>query len=411
MLPTLPAAAHLVEPLCTEVALALHIAGTPAHRLEAAVDRVRRSYGQPGSTVATPTALWLQVGERARVVRLPPADVDLDKMGAVLRWVERLTERPVPVPTARRALDRLRRRPEPWPRRLEQLAFIATSAAAAVLLGGGAMDVLMASVAGAVALAFLGRVSPASAWRPLRDALLATLLGAVSALGGALGASPSVVALSGAILIVPGLSMTTALAELAAGHWTAGGSRLLGTALVLAQLAAGLAVGWWAVGPLPVLVPPVPLPPAVVQLVPLLAPVGFAVLLRSRPRDLPVAWLTAVMGWSTTTAVGGLPGAALGGLAVAVVAGTMGRLARVPDLALVVPGILLLVPGTVGVLGVEQLLDHAVVDGAATALRALETAGALAAGVFAGQAFVDAGRRALRGPGALSPASEPPTTR
>ena len=378
--------------LCARVAGALHHAGTPAHRLEQAVDEVRHAYGRPGSTVVTPTALWLQVGDCSHVARLPPADIDLAAMGAVLRWVERLRERPAPVAVAERALERMLRRPTPWPREAEQGAFVFTSASAAVLLGGGWLDVLLAAVAGAIALGFLGRVTPASAWSPLRDALLAVVLGAVSAFAVPLGGSPSIVALSGAILVVPGLSMTTALAELAAGQWTAGGSRLLGTALVLAQLAAGLAVGWWAVGPLPAWLPPLPLPDPVVQLVPLLAPAGFAVLLRSPARDLPAVWLTAVMGWSAATAVPGLGGAFLGGLTVALVAGTMGRLARVPDLALVVPGILLLVPGTVGVRGVEQLLEHAVVDGTATALASLETAGVLAAGVFAGQAVVTQAR-------------------
>lgn len=374
--------------LCAEVGRALHASGAPAHRVEQGVDAVRAAFGRDGATVATPTALWLQVGDHAHIVRLPPGDIHLARMVAVLRHVQRLERGDATVRSALRALRKLTAMPSPWPRAVEHASFVLTSAMAAVLLGGAVQDVLLSAVGGALALVFLGRVHALSAWTPLRDALLATALGALGAAGAAVGANPSIVALASAILVVPGLSLTTALAELGAGHWTAGGSRLLGSVLVLAQLAAGLAIGWWAVGEVPLWVEPIDVPVALQRLVPLLAPAGFAVLLRTRAHDLPAVWLTAILGWSVATALPGLAGAAAGGLTVAIAAGTLGRMVRVPDLALVVPGILLLVPGTVGVYGVEQLLSRDLLEGAGTALAALETAGAIAGGLFAGQAFV-----------------------
>ena len=373
--------------LCADVGRALHASGAPAHVVEQTLERLRLTYNRPGASVATPTAIWLQIGEQSRIVRLPPGDIDLDRMVSVLRYVDRIVDAPPAPAVARRAVHRVQDHPSPWPRAVERAAFMTTSASAAVLLGGGLADVALAALAGAVALVFLGRLSPASAWMPLRNALLAALLGAIGALGAAAGASPSVVALSGAILGVPGLSLTTAISELGAGHWTAGGSRLVGATLALGQLAAGLAIGWWAVGPLAAALPAQPLPPAVIQLAPLFAPASFAVLLRARPHDIPAIWLTAAIGWSVAAAFEGVLSAFLGGLAVAAVAGGVGRLARVPELALILPGLLLLVPGTVGVHGVEQLLSRDVDAGVTTALAALETAAALAAGVFAGQAL------------------------
>lgn len=393
-----PTADLALAELCAEVGVALHEAGAPAHRVEQGVDAVRRSYGRAGATVATPTALWLQVGHHAHIERLPPGDIHLARLVGVLRTITRLSHSTVPVPTARRALRRQQKLPSPWSAVVERLGFVLTAALAAVLLGGAAQDVLLAGVGAAMALLFLGRLHALSAWAPLRDGLLATALGALGALGAAVGASPSIVALSAAIFIVPGLSLTTSMAELGAGHWTAGGSRLLGAVLVLAQLAAGLAMGWALVGPVPTLLAPLPLPEASARLAAALAPAGFAVLLRTRPQDLPAVWLTAILGWTVATAVGGLAGAASGAVTVAVVAGSLGRLVRLPDLVLIVPGILLLVPGTVGVHGVEQLLSRDLLLGAGTALAALETAGAIAAGVFAGQALVRSAERAWLAP-------------
>jgi uncharacterized membrane protein YjjB (DUF3815 family) len=331
--------------------------------------------------------LWIQVGSVARIVRLGPADLDLTRLVTVLRYVDRIVSRPSSPTEAREGLRRQLRRPVYWPDGVHRLAFVTTSAAAAVLLGGGAQDVVFSAVAGAITLGVLSLVQGHKEWRPLQNVSVAFVLGVFGALCGVLGGSPAVIGLSGAILFLPGLSLTTALAEVSEGHWSTGSARLLGVAMVLAEFAAGVSLGWWAMGQLPNLMDPVGLPAKVLHTVPILAPATFAVLLKVRPADLPVVWLTAILGWVVASTVGGLAGAALGGLMVGAVAAPLGRFTRVPDLVLVLPGILQLVPGSLGVRGVEQLLSRNFDNGLDLGLLALETAGAIAAGVLAGQAL------------------------
>lgn len=374
--------------LCAELGQALHAAGAPVHRIETSVDRVRAAYGCQGATVASPTALWVQVERSARILRLEPGDMDLSRMVAVLRLVDRLERDPGSPDQARRLLERLLDRPPVWGTLATQLAFVTTSAAAAVLLGGGVADVGFSAVAGALAMGVLGRIGTGSAWFPLRTVVLAFLLGLLGVLGSVFGASASVVALSGAILILPGLSLTMAVTEVSAGHWSAGSARLLGVAVVLAELAVGVLLAWWPFADLQPLLAAVPLSEDVVRAIPLMAPAMFGVLLQVRAVDLPPAWLTAILGWVVAGLVGGVPGAAAGGLVVALAAGLIGRVNRIPDLVLILPGILMLVPGSIGVRGVEQLLTRDLVTGIDTGLLALETAGAIAAGVLAGQALV-----------------------
>lgn len=376
-----------VTALCVRFSLALSSCGAPVHRLEDAVERVLQAYGVEGAVLASPTAVWLQVGDQTRILRVDPGEVDLTVLVRVLRLVDRIEATGLAPADACAALDRVRAAPRTWPVGIERLAFVATSASAAVLLGGAVQDVVWAAVAGALAMVLLPRLGRGTSWHPLRDGVLATVLGAWGALGAGVGASPMIVALAGAILVVPGLSLTTGIVEAAAGHWSTGSARLLGATVALVQLAAGVSLGWWLVGDLPASAPSLALPEVVVRVVPLFAPAFIAVLLRARPRDLPVVWLTAVLGWSVAETVGGVVGAAAAATTVGVVARGLGRLLRLPDLALVLPGVLLLVPGTVGVKGIDRLLAHDMDGGLQTALAALEVACALAGGLFAGQAL------------------------
>lgn len=394
--------------MLVELGIALHRAGAPVHRIEHALDSVRRSWGREGATVASPTALWVQVGEEARIERLGPSDIDLGRLVAVLRLVETLEERPRSPEEAREALHRRIARASPWPRWAQRLAFLLTTLAAAVLLGGSVQDVLVSGLAAVVAWRALQR-----GW-PLRNLVLAFLLGALGALGAGLGANEGIVLLAGAIIIVPGLSLTTALVEASEGHLASASARLLAVALVLAELGGGASLGWWLVGEVPPLLAPIAVPSHLVELIPLLSPPAFAVVMGARPRDLPAIWVVAMLGWLVSIRFGGVAGAAAGGLTVGLTSIPLARWSRIPDLVLLVPGILLLVPGTLGVRGVEHLLARQLGVGVDTGLLALETAAAIAVGVIAAQAVGRAIRKAprsargtvapVRAAGALPPA-------
>ncbi len=384
--PRMDASNTQVLDLCARLAVLLSKAGAPAHRLERAIDVVLAASGRSGAVVASPTAVWLQVEAHGRVLRVDPGEVELAVLTRLLRLVDRIDEG-LSVPDGLAALRRLERAGEPWPVAAERAAFVFTSVVAAVLLGGGVADLVASAVAGGVALVLLPRLGRGSAWHPLRDLLLAGVLGGLGAVAAVFGASPMIVALSGAILVVPGLSLTTGIAEAAAGHWSSGSARLLGAGVSLVQLAAGGSLGWWLVGDLAPLWGAGVVPGLVVELAPLFAPALFAVLLRARPQDLPVIWLTAVLGWSVAEGVDGLAGAFAAATTIGAAARLLGRLSRVPDLVLVLPGVLLLVPGAVGVHGVDQLLALDVDGGMTTAVGALQVAGALAGGLFAGQAL------------------------
>ena len=170
------------------------------------------------------------------------------------------------------------------------------SGAACQFLGGGGREVLVASVLGLG----LGLVGLLTAVQPRLSRVfepLAAFFVSVAAVGLAHVAGPLsvlVATIAGLIVLMPGLTLTTAMTELATRHLASGTARLSGAFITFLAIASA----WrWATGwarrrsRSPPVASPVPLPAwaAVVALV--VAPLCFVVILRAEPRDAP--WIVA----------------------------------------------------------------------------------------------------------------------
>jgi len=381
--------------LVSELAVELHRCGAPAHHLEAAVAELLAVYGAPGAVAASPTALWLQIGARTQVLRLSPGDVDLSRLGrlsALARWRAEVAARGLSARRARRKLRRVIRAPGLWSERTQGWAFLLASATAGALIGGTLTDAVASGVGGFVVRQALGVLAARPQWAPLGDGLVALTAGLFGGLCALLGASPQAVSLSTVIILLPGLSLTVSVTEIAAGQWVAGGTRLLGVFSCLLQLAAGLAAGLHltsgvlaAAGPL---VQPVALSAGLGVAALIVAPLSFAVLCGCSRRESLAVVLLGTLGFLVASAVGGLAGTAAGAALIGLGAGASERSGVGLALVVLVPAVLLLVPGCVGVRGMDLLLGGAVVEGLAVALQALGTASVIAAAALAAGALL-----------------------
>jgi uncharacterized membrane protein YjjB (DUF3815 family) len=134
----------------------------------------------------------------------------------------------------------------------------------------------------------------------------------------------------------------------------------------------------------------------------LIAAVAFAILFRAARRDWPVVIFAVVVGYFTTRwggeIAGRLPaapfGVFLGGLVLSALANLYARFAHRPGAVIREPGILLLVPGSVGFRSVSYLLERSTKLGMDTGLLLITLLIALAAGLMFGELLV-APRRSL----------------
>lgn len=358
------------------------------------------TYGATGAVAASPTALWLQVGERARVLRLLPGEVSLSRLGLlaeVSQWQAEVAARRLTAGEALVSLRRVLASPGTWSERAQWLAFLVASAAGGALIGGTLTDAVAGGVGGAVVFQALGALGARPQWAPLSDGLVALLAGLFGGICVLFGASAQAVSLAAVLILLPGLSLTVSVTEIAAGQWSAGGTRLLGVGASLLQLAVGLAVGLrlmdGAVGELVPFVEAVALPAGLGAAALMAAPASFAVLCGCSWRASLAVVLLGTLGFLVAGAVGGSAGTALGAALIGLGAGGVERSGGGPALVVMVPAVLLLVPGAVGLRGVDLLIDGAVVEGLAVALQALGTASVIAAAALAAGAVVgpDAG--------------------
>lgn len=398
-LPAQPAEAFLVQ-----AADALHRFGVPAHRLELALLDVAGALGVELRVFATPTSLMLAFGstddQRHVLLRVEPAGVDLGRLAELDAVMREVAERRLHVEAASRALADVLALPQRWSTPAVVAAGLVASAGAAVLFRGSATDVVLSGVLGLVVTVY----GVLAARRPDLDRSYLVMSSFGSMLLARLAARelpdvhPLVVALSALIVLLPGLTFTVAVVELASRHLASGTARLGAAAVTLLQLALGVAVARALVPLTGGLTGASSLPPWALPIAVGSAPLALAVLLQARRRDFGIILLASVLAWVGaelgSRALGPDVGAGVGAFALGVVSNVWTRTVNRPGIVPMTTGMLLLVPGSFGLRSLAFLLEGDVLVGVEQAFQMLLIAGALAAGLVLASTVVPV-RRAL----------------
>ena len=391
-----PAEAAVEVALVMALAEALHRCGAPAHRLEGTMRRLSQALSIQAEVFATPTMLLVSLGDRTRLLRVSPGDTDLSRLvavDAVAAWLSRGALAPA------EALEQVRAimaAPPRYGERAVLLAFGLISASAAVFFGGGGPD-----IAAGLGLGLLVGLSLTGLGQHAHTAHVSTL---VVAFGSALAASalslvlpvaPLTLTLAALIVLLPGFSLTLGMAELSTGNLSAGSARLAGVAVTFLHLAVGAAAGWHLL-PVEVTAGPGGQPPWVEPLAQAATAGAHAVLFQARVRDTGVILCSAALAFYGarlgTAALGGVGGGFAAALLVTLFSNAQARVRDVPSSVALVPGILLLVPGSVGFRGVGALLDQRTLSGLDTAFSAILIAAALVAGLLVANTLLPARR-------------------
>ena len=188
---------------------------------------------------------------------------------------------------------------------------------------------------------------------------------------------------------MPGLSLTIAINELAHRHLVSGTARLTAAIVTFLQIGLGVAVGSKLARPLAAELQgrtpePVDWPWLLLALC-ATAP-AFVVLFRARPRDLPAILSAALLAFGTarlaSSAMGPEIGAATGAFCLAAYSNFLARWRYKPAAISLLPGLLLLVPGSVGFQSMHSLIERDVLSGIETGFTMVLTAVSLVTGLF-----------------------------
>ena len=181
---------------------------------------------------------------------------------------------------------------------------------------------------------------------------------------------PYIPTLAAIITLLPGMTLTIAINELAHEHSVSGGARLTGAMMTLLQLGFGVALGKQlaiqAVGE-PMVIDPASLSTGWVALAAGVVVVAFALRNHARWRDLPIVILTAGLGLAAskigTSVLGPELGVAMSAWIIGIAGNMASRWANIPVLTTVLPAILLMVPGSLGFTSMSSLIAQDVVVG------------------------------------------------
>ncbi len=381
--------------------LALHTAGTPAPRLEEVLLDASHRLGLEGQFFTTPTSIFAAFGpverQRTHLLRVEPGSVDLGKLAAIDRVARDVQAGRLRAAEGSARVDAVAAAAHPYHWGVRLLAYALASAVGCRFLGGGLAEVQAAGLVGLgiglLSLVFSRFTLPSYLFE-FAAAFLGSLIVSLLVSGG-YALAISTATLAGIIIVLPGLTLTQAMTELTSRHLASGTARLGGAVVVLLALVVGVALAATLVtaahGPLRSAAVQ-KLPSSTLYVALALAPLVFSLLLGARRRDLPWIYVASLVGYFGMQAgqrtLGPELGAAVGSLGVGLVANVYDRLRFGPQAVVFTPGVLLLVPGSLGFRSMTALLDAQTVAGIDAAFTMTLTAVALAAGFLLANVIV-----------------------
>lgn len=396
-----------------ELARRLHEYGTAAPRLEAAISLVGRRLSLNCDILSTPTSIIMSfsqlgksesgVAEMTQVLRLSPGEVNLKSLCLVDEIADQVINGHLDLTEGRRRLREVgSRRPSLTSQILTLIAYaVAPACVAAILLtgwAGVATAAIIGFVTGVTALSARKRPNIAAAFEAI-SALLATIIATVVAVYFVPIQVRSVVVAS-LIILLPGMSLTAAVRELSSQDLVSGTARMAGAMAVLLKLAFGTVAATQVCALFGLVPPPVPLLaiPAWTEWVAVpLAAVTFAITFRSPWRYFPIV-IGAVIAGYICTRVGGVHvsapfGVFAGGLILGASSNVFARVYNRPGALIREPGIILLVPGSVGFRTLSFVFERDVMLGIDTGITLLTLLVALVAGLLFGDLLVPPRRK------------------
>ncbi len=379
----------------TELGTALHSHGMPAHRLEEALERVADRLELRAQFLVTPTSILTTIGpigeQQVAMVRVKPGQVNLRRLTGLHVLIGAMLEGRLSPEDGALQLKELLAAPAREPALVRVCAASLASASAAVLLGGGTTELAVAAGLG-VLLGSLSEVAGravhfARAYVAVSALLASVISNALPAWG--IDVFPSVPLVGALIMLLPGLTLTIAMHELSQDHLVSGAARLMAAIMTFLQLGFGIAVGERIAGRLVGRVPlvePVALPEWTLLVALLVAAVALTVVFHGRWRDsfiILAAVIVAFFGsrWGSEL-LGPEVGFAAGSWSLGVLSNALARWRRIPAATSLVPGLIIVVPGGMGLQSVSALLSNDVEIGVATAFAVALAATSLVLGLF-----------------------------
>lgn len=383
------------------MANALHRYGASADRIEKALYLVSDKLKVEANYFSLPTGIFANFklpdqDEFTSMERLDPGKINLEKLYLADQTVDFVIDGKVSVREGSKILQDIFAKKTLFSDSMVNISLFFLAFGVAIFLKGNIYDALAAGVCGLFSGFFTSTVKVESV-DSIADALIAfgASFFAFTCMQFGLNVNPSIVILASLIYFIPGLSLTLAIHEISSQNLTSGTARLNGALIILMKISFGSYMGAEvAQGLFPAVLTAPEAPVSSIWQWPalVLVALSFVVSFQARLRDafwIVVAGLLSFSASKILSAQFGVVAGAVGcGILIGAGSNLFARVLQRPAMIVLMPAIILLVPGSIGYKGLNFLFTQNAIEGINTLFNSISIGVGLVAGAYFGNILI-----------------------
>ncbi|WP_430815456.1 threonine/serine ThrE exporter family protein [Carboxylicivirga sp. RSCT41] len=357
---------------------ALHTYGVPSYKSQLYLTEIAEKKGIKGSFMDTPTWInyvFYEEDEHTynHIECVPPGELNLGALSEVVEITNNVISNELPITEAKEKIKELDKTNFGYSRIIELLSFMISAGSFCIILNTNWLSVLVATMLGAIVYGITALSKHSGYIRSTLESLVAFLATIITGLLSMVlpDINISMTILASIIVFIPGLSLTTALEEITSRSLVSGTAKLFDALVSLFKQFFGVVLGL-ALLPLFIELKPhevIDNIPAWVDFlaIPLLS-LSLMPVFKVRLKDIPLGVVTGFICFYTTMLLdftGILVSIFIGTIVAVSISKLFAHLTKAPRLVYLIPGIIMLVPGSKAFIGLSTLFLNTQVSNSA----------------------------------------------
>lgn len=348
---------------------ALHTYGVPSYKSQTYLSEIAEMKGIKGSFMDTPTWInyaFFEADDHTynHMELVPPGELNLGALSRIVEITNNVLNNKLSFANAKVEIERIRTERLGYGRIIELMAYMVSAGAFNIILDSSWASVALAAVLGAFIYGFTWWANKSRYVKTTLESLVSLFSTIITVVVAQYvdQINISMTILASIIVFIPGLSITTALEEITSRSLVSGTAKLFDALVSLFKQFFGVVMGLMIMSQFVVLSPNEVMHDVPGWLdffaIPLLAS-SLLPVFKVRPKDLIYGMIAGCASYCTTIVMdfAGLMISIFVGTIVAVLVSKLfSQITKSPELVFLVPGIIMLVPGSKAFIGLSSIL-------------------------------------------------------
>lgn len=383
-----------------ELAKMLHESGLPSHRLEFTLEKLCQNISLKGDFFVSIGSIFASLEYNGKfeshLIKIKSSDLNLERMNVLEKLIQDVSHSKIDLENAMNQLNQIQKQKELYSSWIMVLFFAISTGSAACVFGGKFPEILASFSIGLGIGTLISMLSifPKMAKVVVILASIWSVIVATIFQSFFLDFQKEIATICGLIILIPGFSFTVSITEMVNNHFISGLSRFTAAFITFSMIAIGIIVGTKMMAQVSIPInysDKIPFPFWIKGIALLFVPLGFVILFKAKIKDF--FWITLacwISYFSYSISSEYLPAAFavfLSSFILGIASNSFAKFKKRNESLMLVPGMILLVPGSLGFLSITSLIESNVLEGISTSLLMLGTSLALVFGLLFSNLF------------------------